>query len=231
MSPNRPIRCMPPLDSRSTHPDILRIILPVAFRAATFVPFPCNPIANMEICLKNRRNQHRGFPVGTYIHRGGWFESRHDSVNGLPKPSPVIRRGFFFEEAAVIVFVEIIRGIQDQEIDKPFGELFRQRKGIAANDFPADSIHAHWTINVTDTGCESFPVFFVTCQGPVSSRWVLHNRSGSGLHRFQMTPPGDWCVVPSRERGLDSMMPFLDRMTAPIMATSRMSDASSNGNR
>src|SRR5262245_17525038 len=51
-------------------PDILSIILPVRFGAASFFPLPGYTITHMEIPVENGKNQHGGPPIAAGVYGG-----------------------------------------------------------------------------------------------------------------------------------------------------------------
>src|SRR5665811_187921 len=55
-------------------PNVLCVVLPVRFRASTFLALPCDPVTNMEMPVQNWKDQRGCSPIATNVHRGFWSE-------------------------------------------------------------------------------------------------------------------------------------------------------------
>ena len=156
-------------------PDVFHVVFPVGPRAPALFPLPGNPVADMEVLLKNGGHYNRSLPVGARVDRRRRSERGSQDFQNASEPPPVIGSVFPSERASVVVFGQVVRRVKNQKVDKASRQPGRHLERVAADYPPFDVPDANRGVDVKNVGREPFHFLAVAGQRPVSRRPFLRN--------------------------------------------------------
>lgn len=117
----------------SAKPYVFGGVLPVATGASPLLSLPGNPVANDESFRCRLMNRRRCMPVAANVHGSRRFQHRPSDIEQISQPPSVLINRLTSESAAIERLVEIIRRVENKEINRAGRKCRKNGETVGVN--------------------------------------------------------------------------------------------------